>query len=86
MGRVKLPNHNNFNFQNSIVDYVALDRDLLKCSTSLHVDSVDIGTSDHLLLWVELGKVRKAKNSKRKRVIYQWRVDSLKNKELREKY
>ena len=50
------------------------------------MDSVDIGTSDHLLLWVELGKVRKAKNSKRKRVIYQWRVDSLKNKELREKY
>ena len=62
--------------QYSIVDYVASDRDLLKCSSSLHVDSVDIGTSDHLLLWVELGKVRKAKISKRKRVIYQWRVDS----------
>ena len=27
----------------SIVDYVASDRDLLKCSSSLHVDSVDIG-------------------------------------------
>ena len=63
-------------------DYVTSDRDLLKCSSSLHVDSVDTGTSDHLLLWVELGKVRKAKNSKRKRVIYQWRVDSLKDKEL----
>ena len=50
--------------QYSIVYYVASDRDLLKCSSSLHVDSVDIGTSDHLLLWVELGKVRKAKNSK----------------------
>ena len=73
--------------QYSIVDYVASDRDLLKCSSSLHVDSVDIGTSDHLLLWrVELRKVRKAKNSKRKRVIYQWRVDSLKDKKLREKY
>ena len=36
--------------QYSIVDYVASDRDLLKCSSSLHVDSVDIGTSDHLLL------------------------------------
>ena len=45
------------------------------------MDSVDIGTSDHLL-WVELGKVRKAKGSKKKRVIYQWRVDSLKDKEL----
>ena len=30
--------------QHSIVDHVALDRDLLKCSSSLHVDSVDIGT------------------------------------------
>ena len=58
-----------------IFDYVASDRDLLKCSSSLRVDSVDIGTSDHLLLWVELGKVRKSKNSKRKRVIYRWRVD-----------
>ena len=72
--------------QYSIVDNVASDRDLLKCSSSLHVDLVDIGTSDHLLLWVELGKVRKAKNSNRKKVIYQWRVDSLKDKELREKY
>ena len=44
--------------QRSIVDYVASDRDLLKCSSSLHVDS----------LWVELGKVRKTKSSKRKRV------------------
>ena len=44
------------------------------------MDSVDIETSDHLLLWVELGKVRKAKSSKRKRVVYQWRVDSLKDK------
>ena len=50
------------------------------------MDLVDIGTSDHLLLWVELGKVRKAKDHKGKRVIYHWRVESLKNKELREKY
>ena len=50
------------------------------------MDSVDIGTSDHLLLWVELGEVRKAKKSKRKRVIYRWRIYSLKGKELREKY
>ena len=30
--------------QYSIVEYVASDTDLLKCSSSLHVDSVDIGT------------------------------------------
>ena len=38
--------------QHLIVDYVASNRDLLKCSSSLRVDSVDIVTSDHLLLWV----------------------------------
>ena len=54
--------------------------------SSLRVDSVDIGTSNHLLFWVKLGKVRKAKSSKRKRVIYQWRGDSLKDKDLQEKY
>ena len=36
--------------QHSIVDYVASDRDLLNCSSSVHVDSVDIGTSDHFVL------------------------------------
>ena len=32
--------------QHSIVEHVTLNRDLLKCSSSLHVDLVDIGTSD----------------------------------------
>ena len=52
----------------------------------MHVDSADIGSSDHLLLWVELGKVKKPRCDRKKRVIYQWRVDALRDKELREKY
>ena len=44
--------------QHSIVDYVASDRHLMSCSSFVHVDSADIGSSDHLLLWVELGKVK----------------------------
>ena len=72
--------------QHSIVDYVASDRHLMSCSNFVHVDSADIGSSDHLLLWVELGKVKKPRCDRKKRVIYQWRVDALKDKELREKY
>ena len=45
--------------QHSIVDYVASDRDLLKCFGSLHMDSVDIGTSDYL--FYRLSKVKKGK-------------------------
>ena len=37
--------------QHSIVDYVASDRHLMSCSSFVHVDSSDIGSSDHLLLW-----------------------------------
>ena len=72
--------------QHSIVDYVASDRHLMSCSSFVHVGSADIGSSDHLLLWVELGKVKKPRCDRKKRVIYQWRVDALKDKELREKY
>ena len=72
--------------QHSIVDYVASDRHLVNCSSFVHVDFADIGSSDHLLLWVELGKVKKPRCDRKKRVIYQWRVDALKDKELREKY
>ena len=72
--------------QHSIVDYVASDRHLMSCSSFVHVDSADIGSSDHLLLWVELGKVKNPRCDRKKRVIYQWRVDALKDKKLREKY
>ena len=34
--------------QHSIVDFVASDRYLMKCFGSLHMDSVDIGSSDYL--------------------------------------
>ena len=46
--------------QYSIVDYVASNRDLLKCSSSLHVDSRYLNIRSPFVM-VELGKVRKAK-------------------------
>ena len=52
--------------QHSIVDYVASDRHLTSCSSFVHVDSADNGSSDHLLLWVELGKVKKPRCDKKR--------------------
>ena len=41
-------------------------------SGNVHLDTTDIGCSDHFLIWVELG--RTAKNSEKgKRVIRRWR-------------
>ena len=56
--------------QYSIVDFVTSDRHLMSCSSFVHVDSTDIGSSDHLLLWAELGKVKKPSVTKKNRVIY----------------
>ena len=48
----------------------------------MHVDTTDIGCSDH---WVEL--VRAAKNSKKgKRVIRRWRLDRFGDDEVKLRY
>ena len=39
-------------------------------SGNVHVDNTDIGCSDNLLVWMELG--RRAKKFKEKRVIRRW--------------
>ena len=38
----------------------------MSCSSFVHVDYADIGSSDHLLLWVELGKVKKPRCDRKK--------------------
>ena len=40
----------------------------------MHVDGTDIVSSDHFLLWMELGRATKT-SKKRKRVIRRWRLD-----------
>ena len=60
--------------QKSIIDYIITDAQLLEVSGNVHVDSTDIGSSDHFLVWMEL--VRASKTSKkRKCVIRRWRLD-----------
>ena len=40
----------------SIIDYIITDRALMKESSNVFVDSTDIGSSDHYLVWFELGR------------------------------
>ena len=40
--------------QKSIIDYIITDAQLLEVSGNVHVDGTDIGSSDHLLVWMEL--------------------------------
>ena len=59
--------------QKSIIDYIITDAQLLQVSGNVHVDGTDIGSSDHLLVWMELGRASKT-SKKRKRVIRRWRL------------
>ena len=60
--------------QKSIIDYIITDAQLLEISGNLHVNCTDIGSSDHLLVWMELGRASKT-SKKRKRVIRRWCLD-----------
>ena len=51
-----------------IIDYIITDAQLLEVSGNVHVDGADIGSSDHFLVWMELGRATKT-SKKRKRVI-----------------
>ena len=44
--------------QRSIIDIIT-DGDSRKASEDVHVDSLDIGCSDHFLVWMELGRACK---------------------------
>ena len=52
--------------QKSIMDYIITDGDSRKASGDVHVDSSDIGCSDHFLVWMELGRACKLTKSCRR--------------------
>ena len=71
--------------QNSIIDYIVTDSNLLQVSGSVQVDDTDIGKSDHFLVWMELGRtVKTAKQQKR--VIKKWRIERFQEEEVRQQY
>ena len=49
------------------------------------MDGTDIGSSDHLLVWMELGRASKT-SKKRKRVIRRWRLDRFGDDEVKLSY
>ena len=59
--------------QKSIIDYITTDAQLLEVSGNVYVDGTDIGSSDHLLVWMELGRASKT-SKKRKRVFRRWHL------------
>ena len=71
--------------QKSIIDYIITDAQLLEVSGNVHVDGTDIGSSDHLLVWMELGRASKT-SKKRKRVIRRWRLDRFGDDEVKLSY
>ena len=71
--------------QKSIIDYIITDGDSRKASWDVHVDSSDIGCSDHLLVWMELGTACKLTKSHR-RIIQKWCLDRFEVEDVRSKY
>ena len=51
----------------------------------MQVDTVDIGKSDHFLVWMELGRTVKT-TEQQKRVIKKWRNEWFQDEEVRQKY
>ena len=46
------------------------------------MDGTDVGSSDHLLVWMELGQASKT-SKKRKCVIRRWRLDTFGDDEVK---
>ena len=71
--------------QKSIIDYIITDADSRKAAGDVHVDSSDIGCSDHFLVWMELGRACKLTKSRR-RMIKKWCLDRFEVENVRSKY
>ena len=69
----------------SVIDYVIADNQLMRESGVVQVDRTDIGASDHYLVWLELGRTTKH-SRKGKRVIRKWRLDRLGDDGVKLKY
>ena len=70
----------------SIIDYLITDKAVMKASSDVFVDKTDIGSSDHYLVWFELGRNFGRNRKKTMRFLYKWRVDRLHDKVVRDEY
>ena len=65
--------------------YIVYDARLMEASWDVHVDSADVGCSDHYLVWMKLGRITK-NTRKAKRVIKKLRLERFEDKEVNFKY
>ena len=70
----------------SISDYIITDKALMKESSNVFVDRTDIGSSDHYLVWFELGRNFGRSSKKARRILYKRQIDRLQDKEIRNEY
>ncbi|CAB1108538.1 unnamed protein product [Ectocarpus sp. CCAP 1310/34] len=59
----------------SILDYILVDRGSTQIP-ELHVSAIDIGSTDHFLIWANIDRSRKIK-SKKQRKVFRWKVERL---------
>ena len=59
----------------SILDYILVDRGITQIP-KLHVSAIDIGSTDHFLIWANTDRTRKVE-SKKQRKVFRWRVERL---------
>ena len=57
----------------------------MKASVYVHVDSTDIGCSDHYLVWMELGRTTRT-TRKARGVLKKWRLEGFEDKKAKLKY
>ena len=58
----------------------------MKASSDAFVHRTNVGSSDHYLVWFELGRTFGRNRKKAKLILYKWRVDRLQDKTIRNEY
>ena len=68
----------------SILDYILVDRGSTQIP-ELHVSAIDIGSTDHFLIWANIDRSRKIK-SKKQRKVFRWKVERLGDERTRDEF
>ena len=58
----------------------------MEVSGNVHVDGTDIGSSDHFLVWMELGRATKTSKKRKHVIIRRWRLDRFGDDEVKLSY
>ena len=67
-------------------DYTITEKALMKAPSDIFEERMDIGSSDHYLVWFELGRTSDRNRKKTNHILYKWQVDRLQDKAIRIDY